>query len=147
MSTTRGRLTLGVDNEDVEVFLISTGKKKRDRFVVMMQADLQAIVRDGRLGSGELRTLLLLVSEMDYENKVTAKVKTLGNKLGITPEQYQRNVARLVKAGYAIRGSQVGEAWLVMISPAIASRGSLQKSQMLLTVFKSYQERIVSGKG
>ncbi len=106
----------------------------------MMQADLQAIVRDGRLGSGELRTLLLLIAHMDYENKVTAKVKTLANKLGITPEQYQRNVARLVKAGYAIRGSQVGEAWLVMISPAIASRGSLQKSQLLTKMFKSYQE-------
>ncbi len=141
-SGTRGRLTLGIDNEDVGVFLIATGQRKRRQFVTMSQYDLSGLAGNQQLGLTELRLLLTYASRIDYDNCVYARVGDVCQQLHISRTAYHRAARTLSDLGLIVRGTAVGALWLVMLNPAVACRGSLSAERRLLGVYNAYRTGI-----
>jgi DNA-binding Lrp family transcriptional regulator len=72
----------------------------------------------------DLRVLLALIQQLDYENLIVANQADISKKLGMRPSNVSSAIRRLVEAGAIIRGPKVGINCSYKLNPEFGWKGS-----------------------
>lgn len=76
------------------------------------------------LGQEGLALVFLLIDKLDFENHLTISQTELGRELGMSRQNVQRSIRRLVELGALIEGPKEGQSRTYRLNPNFAWRGS-----------------------
>lgn len=95
---------------------------KQKRFSKVMDNKLREIVSDKGLTGTDIRVLLLLIAEMDYENVARIKQDDIVKMLGVSRQQVSLSLSVLNSKRYVITNNRV-RPQAYSISESLAQRG------------------------
>ena len=102
-------------------------QKLKSNHVRTFQDGLTEIALDKELCGDDLRTLLGILANLEYENKFTISLTTLAEKLEIPRSNLSKAVKKLVKKGYLAKEGSQGNIIHYMVDPRIAFKSRVSK--------------------
>ena len=107
-------------------------QKLKSNHVRTFQEGLTEIVLDKELSGDDLRTLLGILANLEYENKFTISLTTLSERLEMPRSNLSKAVKKLVRKGYLTKEGKQGNISHYMVDPRIAFKSRVSKFSKIL---------------
>ena len=102
-------------------------QKLKSNHVRAFQNGLTELVLDKELSGDDLRTLLGIIANLEYENKFTMSLTMLSAKLEMPRSNISKAVKKLVQRNYLIKEGGQGKVNYYMVDPRIAFKSRVSK--------------------
>ena len=114
--------------EDKKLMGILVPKQKlKSNHIRTFQEGLLEITRDKDLCGDDIRVLLGVLSQMEYENRFTTTLTKLGEEIGLDRSTVSKSTKKLVKKGYLTKEGNQGQVNHYMVDPRIAFKSRVSK--------------------
>jgi biotin operon repressor len=124
-----------IDSETGEVlggsFVYLEPRKQRNYFsegwLAMAQAAAKTFAKHRKeLGEEGLAVLLMLISELDFENHILVNQAAIGREIGMARQSVQQAIKKLIELGAIAEGPKKGQSRSYKLNPEFAWKGSIQ---------------------
>ncbi len=102
-------------------------QKLKSNHVRAFQDGLTELVLDKELCGDDLRTLLGILANLEYENVFTMSLTALSSKLQMPRQNLSKSVGKLVKKQYLNKINSQGNVSHYMVDPRIAFKSRVSK--------------------
>lgn len=99
------------------------------------------------LGQEGLALIFLLIDKLDFENHLVISQTALGQELGMSRQNVQRSIRRLIELGALLEGPKNGQSRTYRLNPNFAWRGSGENHLKALAEYREQRmkEANISG--
>ena len=102
-------------------------QKLKSNHIRTFQEGLLEITRDKDLCGDDIRVLLGVLSQMEYENRFTTTLTKLAEEIGLDRSTVSKSTKKLVKKGYLTKEGSEGQVNHYMVDPRIAFKSRVSK--------------------
>lgn len=99
------------------------------------------------LGQEGLALIFLLIDKLDFENHLTISQAAIGRELGMSRQNVQRSIRRLIELGALIEGSKKGQSRTYRLNPNFAWRGSGENHLKALAEYREQRMKAANISG
>ena len=107
-------------------------QKLKSNHIRTFQDGLLEIIRDKDLCGDDIRVLLGILSQMEYENRFTITLTKLGEQIGLDRSTVSKSTKKLVSRGYLTKEGSQGQINHYMVDPRIAFKSRVSKFSKVL---------------
>ena len=107
------------ENSDVNV-LTKPRKYLKDEHIRFFQDEMIGTANDRDLTATDLRVLITILGNLDYDNKLMLSHAKLGEQIGIKQQEVTKSFKKLLNKGYIEIIDRIGRQNIYMFNPSVA---------------------------